>query len=80
MDTLEDQKAFADKHSLRFPLIADADGEICRAYGAIREGWALAGRKTVVVGQDGKVLKTYPDAQAAGHAEQVLNDLRTRLA
>jgi peroxiredoxin Q/BCP len=79
VDSLEDQKAFATKLSLRFPLIADADGSICRAYDVMHETMPLAGRRSVVIAPDGTILKAYPAARARGHAEQVLNDLRELL-
>lgn len=80
-DSLEDQRAFVAKlGGIRFPLIADADGEIARAYDVMHDSYPVAGRRTVVIGQDGRVLKTYPDAKARGHAEQVLADLRELLA
>ena len=64
MDSLDDQKAFASKHSIRFPLIADEDGSIAKAYDVLRDGGPLAGRHTVVIGPDGAVVKAYADVQA----------------
>lgn len=73
MDTLDAQKAFASKASLRFPLIADHDGEIAKAYGVYRDDWKVAGRATAIIGEDGTVLKTYPKApgDGKGHAQEV---------
>lgn len=79
VDTLEDQRAFAEKLTVRFPLIADPDAEIARAYGVLLDEHPVAGRRTVVIGSDGSILKTYPEAKARGHAEQVLEDLRRTL-
>jgi peroxiredoxin len=83
MDTLEDQKAFAQNiGGVRFPLIADPDGESAKAYGAFLEQFGVAGRKTVIIDRDGTILKAYDDAplDGKGHAEVVLNDLRAMLA
>ena len=76
MDTLEAQKAFAAKHQLRFPLIADPDGEIARSYEVYREDWKVAGRATAIIGEDGVIAKTYPKAalDGKGHAEEVFRD------
>jgi thioredoxin-dependent peroxiredoxin len=81
VDTVEDQKAFAQKHKLSYPLIADSDAEIAKAYGVYKEDWQLAGRATAVIGEDGRVLKTYPKAPLSGegHAEQVYKDLEELL-
>jgi len=35
MDTIEEQRAFSDKHSLPFPLLADTTGAICDAFGVL---------------------------------------------
>ncbi len=76
MDTLDAQKAFAAKHQLRFPLIADEDGAIARAYEVYREDWKVAGRATAIIGENGKLVKTYPRAalDGKGHAEEVYRD------
>ena len=81
VDTLEAQQAFADKHAVRFPLIADPEGEIARAYGVWREDWKVATRATAIIGEDGTVLKTYPKAplDGKGHAEEVYGDARRLL-
>lgn len=79
VDTLEDQRAFGTKHSIRFPLIADMDGEIAKAYGVYREDWKVAGRATAIIGEDGVIVKTYPKAalDGKGHAEEVYKDAET---
>jgi peroxiredoxin Q/BCP len=73
-DDLGAQNAFAGKHGgLRFPLIADPDGAIAQTYGVYREDWKVAGRATAVIGEDGTILKTYPEAplNGKGHAQEV---------
>ena len=82
-DTLEAQKAFADKVGpLRFPLIADPDAEIANAFGVYKEEWKVAGRATAVIGEDRTILKTYPAAplDGKGHAEEVYGSLGSILA
>lgn len=81
VDTLEAQQAFADKHKLRYPLVADPDAEIARAFGAFKDDWKVAGRATVIIGEDGKVLKAYPKAPLSGegHAHAVFEDLENLL-
>jgi peroxiredoxin len=77
-DTLEAQKAFADKvGSLRFPLISDPDASVTKAYDAYIEKWKVADRATVVIGEDGVVLLSYPEAprDGKGHAQAVFTDL-----
>jgi peroxiredoxin Q/BCP len=78
VDTLEAQKAFAEKvGSLRFPLIADPDAKVANAFGVFKEDWKVAGRATAVIAEDGTILSTYPAAplDGKGHAEAVFADL-----
>lgn len=78
VDTLEAQRNFAEKiGGIRFPLIADPDGEVSKAFGVYREDWKVAGRATAVISEEGVVLKTYPKASldGKGHAEEVFEEL-----
>ena len=54
-DDLETQKKFADSLKLPFPLVADKDGAMAKAYGVWHDGYA--DRVTFVVGSDGKIVK-----------------------
>ncbi len=78
-DPLEAQSRFAERQSLRFPLLADPEGIICRAYGVLSEETGFVARGTVVIASDGTISRAYPQARARGHAEQVLTDLRAEL-
>lgn len=78
MDTLETQAAFAKNiGGIRFPLIADPEGEVAKAFEVYREDWKVSGRATAVISEDGLVLKTYPRAplDGKGHAEEVFSDV-----
>ena len=52
--SLESHERFAKKHQLPFPLLSDADKEVCRAYGALGL-LGMAKRALVLVGRDGTV-------------------------
>lgn len=78
IDDLEVQQAFHAKHGgFRFPLIADPSKEIAQAYEVYRPDWERTGRATCVIGEDGTVLLTYPEApmHGKGHAEAVYADV-----
>lgn len=62
MDDLDTQKRFALSLKLPFPLLADPDGTVARAYGVARDGYA--DRVTFVIGKDGTVLKTLEGKEA----------------
>jgi peroxiredoxin len=83
IDDLEAQQAFHTKHGgFRFPLIADPSCEIAHAYDVWRADWGRTGRATLVIGEDGTVLKTYPEApiHGKGHAQAVFEDVERLLA
>ena len=54
MDTLETQTKFADSLSTPFPLLADPDGTVAKAYGVANPA-GYANRVTFVIGKDGKI-------------------------
>lgn len=56
MDDLETQKRFAESLKLPFPLLADPEGIVARAYG-VANPQGYASRVTFVIGKDGKVTK-----------------------
>jgi thioredoxin-dependent peroxiredoxin len=56
VDSVEDQKSFAEKCGVPFPLIADRDRSVARAYGVL--GFlGVAKRVTFFVGADGRVTE-----------------------
>jgi peroxiredoxin len=54
-DTVEAQKAFAEKEKLNFPLLADPGREMIRAYGALGPN-GFPNRYTFIIGPDGRIL------------------------
>jgi len=72
---------FKEKYSLPFPLLADEDLSVIKAYGAWgkrsmygREFMGIV-RSTVVVGPDGKVKALFPKVKVNGHDDEVLKSL-----
>ncbi len=66
-DTVEDQKAFADKFKLPFSLLADKEGAVIKAFGVPASAKGFASRQSFLI-RDGKIiwrdLKAKPDTQA----------------
>nr|WP_246324230.1 peroxiredoxin [Petropleomorpha daqingensis] len=57
-DSVERQRAFAEQEGFDFPLLSDADGAVCAAYGVSRSiAAAPVRRHTVVVGANGRVTE-----------------------
>jgi peroxiredoxin Q/BCP len=84
-DTLKSHDKFITDFGLPFTLLSDPDAVMMRAYGAYGEkvqyGKKTMGtiRSTVVIGQDGKVMKHWPKvAKAESHPRQVLEFLQKK--
>jgi peroxiredoxin Q/BCP len=77
-DTVEAQKAFKDKYSFPFRLLADTESKICDAFGTIvereRDGVKSLGvaRVTFLIGKSGTVEKVWPAVSVEGHGADVL--------
>ena len=82
-DTAASQKKFLDKFSLPFPLLADPDKKIANLFGVVKEknmyGKKVMGiaRTTFVIGPDGKIKHIFNNVKAEGHADEVLEYLRS---
>jgi len=77
-----EHKAFADKHKLPFPLLADEKGTVARQYGALADYkiFKYAKRETFLIDPQGLLRKAYTDVDPDTHAQQVLTDLRGLIA
>jgi len=80
-DSIASHEKFISKYSLPFVLLADEDKTMMEAYGAWGEK-VLYGKKTigtkrstVIVDEDGKVVKHWKAVKAATHPGDVLNFL-----
>jgi peroxiredoxin Q/BCP len=78
-DKLADQQKFTDKESLNFPLVADADKEATRAYGALSPR-GFANRYTFVIDKQGIVRRVYKTVNPKTHPEEVLKYVKENLA
>ena len=80
-DTPAAQARFKAKHRLPFTLLCDVDKKVSRAYGVLKEknmyGNKVMGiaRTTFLIGQDGRIERTFSNVKAAGHASEVLSAL-----
>jgi thioredoxin-dependent peroxiredoxin len=72
---------FKEKYDLPFPLLADEDLKVIKAYGAWGKK-SLYGREymgvfrsTYVIGPDGKIKAAFPKVKVNGHEKEVLEAL-----
>jgi len=72
---------FTEKYALTFPLLADIDGEVARAYGALggsgiksiaMKALGLATRITYIIDESGRIAQVIDNPDCANHAEEVL--------
>lgn len=81
-DSVKSHDKFVNKYKLPFILLADEKKEMLEKYGAWQKknflGKEYMGikRMSYLINPEGEVAKIYPDVKAAGHAEEVLADLK----
>ena len=77
LDDVDSHKKFAEQHQVPFPLLADADQSVSRAYGVLTSklGFHYARRDTFVIDPGGQVAKHYADVDPEKNVGQVLADL-----
>jgi thioredoxin-dependent peroxiredoxin len=82
LDDVKSHEAFAKKHSLPFPLLADSEGTVAKQYGVYRNLgiMKIASRESFLIDPDGKLVKHYEKVDAEKHSAEVLAELKTRIA
>jgi peroxiredoxin Q/BCP len=73
MDDEASHQQFTNKFSLPFPLLADTDGAITKAYDV--DGGGYAKRVTYVIDGSGKISHVYTTVKTDTHASDILADL-----
>ena len=81
-DSVKSHKAFQEKYSLPFLLLADSDHAVSEAYGV----WALKKmmgreyfgivRTTFVIDEEGKIIGVYEKVKPEEHAQEIIQDLK----
>lgn len=76
-DPVTSHAKFTAQHQLPFPLLADEDGQVARAYGAYGSktlyGKRYQGiiRSTFIIDPQGRIAEAWYNVKAAGHAQKV---------
>jgi len=83
LDPIKSHEKFRDKFKLSFPLLADENIEMSKAYGTYQEKsmygrtyWGLV-RNTYIVGPDGKIAKVFEKVKPAEHIAEVVEFLKS---
>ncbi len=76
-DPVKSHQKFKEKYDLPFKLLSDEDKKVLEKYGVWQEK-SMYGRKymgvvrtTVVIDENGKVMKIFPKVKVKGHVEEV---------
>jgi peroxiredoxin Q/BCP len=77
LDGVASHEAFAAKHHVPFPLLADVESAAARAYGVLtsRAGFQYARRDTFLIDPSGRIARHYPNVDPKENVGQVLADL-----
>jgi len=79
-DTLKLQQKFTEKEKLNFPLYADAEQKVAKAFDVLIPGRPLARRCTFIINKKGNIAKIFdPVKNAGGHPEEVLEYVKEHL-
>ncbi|NJM57445.1 MAG: peroxiredoxin [Synechococcales cyanobacterium RU_4_20] len=72
-DDVDSHAEFCESEGLRFPLLADVDGSVSKAYGSWIAPYSR--RHTYLIDPTGKLRKIYLDVRPSIHSREVLADL-----
>jgi len=75
VDTLEDNKAFAAKEHADFPMLADPEKTVARAYGVIPPERQLARRWTFYIDPAGKIAAIDKEVNPATSGQDIVKKL-----
>ncbi|MBF0266461.1 MAG: peroxiredoxin [Gammaproteobacteria bacterium] len=82
-DNCTSHKSFINKYNLKVMLLADTSGELCNAYGVWQEkeknGIKKMGivRSTFIINKSGKLVSVEYGVMADGHAQMVLDKVKS---
>ncbi len=82
-DPPQAHQKFASKYDLNFPLLSDTDKRVLKAYGVFKTK-SLYGREfmgiertTFLIDRHGTIRKVFPKVKVDGHADAVVEALKT---
>jgi len=82
-DSIASHEKFKKKMELPFELLSDEDEKVCGIFGVMKQknmyGRQVRGveRSTFVIGREGRIVKEWRGVKVPGHAQEVLDFLRS---
>lgn len=78
-DKVEDQLKFTEKESLNFPLFADPEKKVTKAFGVLNKN-GNAMRWTFIIDKEGVVRKIFEKVTPAEHPQEVIDYIKKNLS
>jgi thioredoxin-dependent peroxiredoxin len=78
VDSTTSHQKFTEKFHLPFPLLADTEKTVSKAYGVLNEK-GTSRRVTFLIDEHGKILKTFDPVKPAEHTKEILDALQGKL-
>ncbi len=81
-DSIESHLKFQTKHKLPFPLLADEEATVSKAFGVYKQknlyGKKSMGieRSTFIIDRTGRIAQIYPKVKVDGHVQEIVEFLR----
>ena len=72
-DSIDSHAEFCDSEGLKFPLLADTDGAISKAYGSWMGIYSM--RHSFIIDPQGVLRATFTDVNPTAHSKEVLTEL-----
>ncbi len=80
-DTVDKQKEFTDKEKLTFPLLADNEMKVTKAFGVVSpKNPKMSGRATFIIDKKGVISKIYETVDPKTHPAEVVKYVKENLA
>jgi len=77
VDGLDSHNKFMSKYNLNFPLVADPDFKISKAYDVFNEERQMSRRVTFLIDKNGVIRHIFPKVDVQAHAEEVVEVLKS---
>jgi thioredoxin-dependent peroxiredoxin len=72
-DSIDSHAEFCDSEGLKFPLLADTDGAISKAYGSWMGIYSM--RHSFIIDPQGVLRATFTDVNPTAHSKEILTEL-----
>lgn len=75
-NSAESHDRFATNNELEFPLLADTDAKMAKAFGVLKSSGKMAERTTFLIDREGVVRAVWPKVSITGHTREILGKIQ----